>query len=380
MNIEAVRQLFPITRNWNYQNHAFVSPLPAPVREAMNSFHMQRETDGSLFYAKWFEDVERSKDVISSLINSSGDEIAFFTSTSHALSSVAQMIQLKEGDEVLLTDLEFPSNTFPWLNLRQKGIRVNWCRSKNGIVTPTDIEERVSSRTKVISISSVCYYNGFAVDLESIAEMARKHGLTLVVDPMQSLGALRIDVRKLNLDFLACNSYKWLLGPFGIAFLHCRKDWIERLQPPCVGWYSVNDTRSRQIDELELAHTAKRFETGHPNFSGICGLRTAVELLLRVGPEIIEHRVLSLTARIRKALSAHNTIEILSPEGSRSGITLFRVHGKDPDDVVEALRRKRIVVYPQPWKDGRGVKVSPHFYNTEDEVDAFVEAVRTLAK
>jgi cysteine desulfurase/selenocysteine lyase len=380
MKISSVRRLFPIAREWNYQNHAYVSPLPLPVREAMNDFHVQHESNGSIFYPKWFQDVEKSRGVIGKLTNSSSNEIAFFDSTSHALSTVAQMIPLKKGDEVLLTDLEFPSNTFPWLNLRRKGIRINWCRSRNGILNSTDIESMISSRTKVISISSVCYYNGFALDLQSIAEVARKRGLILVVDAMQSLGALRIDVRKIDPDFLTSNSYKWLLGPFGIAFLHCRRDWIKKLQPPCVGWYSVKNIWSRQIQKLEFADTARRFETGHPNFSGICGSRAAAELLLRIGLKTIERRVLGLTERIRKALRAHDNIEVLTPEASKSGITLFRIDGKAPERVVEALLKKRIVVCPQRWRNGHGIKVSPHFYNTEDEVDAFVKAVGVLAK
>ncbi len=367
-----------MTKKWNYLNHAVVSPLPRPVKEAMISFFVQRETDGGLSYVEWFEEVETSRKIIGKLINSPGNQIAFFNNTSHALNSVADMLPLKEGDEIVVTDLEFPSNAFPWVKLHERGIHVNWAKSRNGVLDPADIEKIISDRTRVIAVSHVCYHNGFRVDLEAIAEMARKHDLVLVVDAMQSLGALSIDVRKLDVDFLASNSYKWLMGPFGVALLYCRDDWVTNLRANNVGWYSIKDIWSRQIEGFELADTARRFEMGHPNFAGIRGLKAAVELLMRIGPKKIESRVLDLTNRIREGLSFHG-VEILSPETGISGITLFRIDGKDSRDVVDTLRKNGIVVFPQRWKDGVGVKVSPHFYNTEDEVDALLETVRSIA-
>lgn len=166
MNLSAVRNSLPVTKKWNYLNNAVVSPLPTPVKEAMNGFEIQRESDCGPSYAKWFQDVEVSRDVVSKSFNSSGHEIAFFGSTSHALNSVAQMIPLKRGDEVVLTDLEFPSNTFPWVFFLGSGserywVRIGWCKSLDGTLNPKDIERRIGSRTKVIAISHVCYYNGF---------------------------------------------------------------------------------------------------------------------------------------------------------------------------------------------------------------------------
>ena len=379
MNLSLARQSFPVTRKWNYLNHASVSPLPTYVREAMMSFHEERETDGGLSYAEWFDRVEASRDHIGKLINSPGEQIAFFSSTSHALNSVADMLPLNQGDEVVVTDLEFPSNAFPWVRLQKRGIRVAWARSHKGILNPADVEKTLGDRTRAIAISHVCYYNGFRADLESIAEIGRKHGVAVVVDAMQSIGALQIDVGKLNLDFVASNSYKWLLGPFGVAMLYCRDDWVTKLEAASVGWYSVKDIWSREIEKFELATGARRFEVGHPYFAGILGLDAAVEFLLQIGPERIERRVLSLTRKIREGLGLYDNVRILSPTEGISGITLLKIDGKDPRFVVDALRERGIVVFCQSWKNGIGVKVSPHFYNTEDEVDAFVDAVGSLA-
>jgi len=343
-------------------------------------FHNERETDGGLSYAKWFDRVEASRDHIGKLINSPGQQIAFFSSTSHALNSVADMLPLNQGDEVVVTDLEFPSNAFPWVRLRKRGIRVAWARSHKGVLDPADVEKTVGGRTRAIAISHVCYYNGFRVDLQSIAEIGRKHGLAVVVDAMQSIGALQIGVGKLDVDFLASNSYKWLLGPFGVALLYCRDDWITKLEAASVGWYSVKDIWSRETEKFELATSARRFEVGHPYFAGILGLKAAVELLLEAGPERIERRILSLTRRIREGLGLYDNVRILSPAEGISGITLLKIDGKDSRFVVDALRERGIVVFCQSWKDGIGVKVSPHFYNTQDEIDAFVDAVGSLAR
>jgi len=379
MDVSRIRKLFPVTGKWNYLNHAVVSPLPTPVKEAMNSFYDQRELDGGLSYTEWFEEVEESREVIGRLIGSQGRQIAFFQSTSHALNSVTNALPLKRGDEIVVSDLEFPSNALPWVRLRERGIHINWARSRNGVLGPDDVERVISDKTRVIAISHVCYYNGFKVDLEPISEMAKTQGISLVVDAMQSLGALKIDAKKLNLDFLAANSYKWLLGPFGVALLHCRDDWIPKLRTSSVGWYSVRDIWSRRIEKFELSDTARRLELGHPNFSGIRGLRTSVELLLKMDPDVVERRVLGFTDKIREGLSRYEKVEVLSPREGVSGITLFRIYGKDSAHIVQSLRGKGIVVFSQRWKDGVGVKVSPHFYNTDEEVDAFIESVGSLA-
>jgi selenocysteine lyase/cysteine desulfurase len=380
MDLTEIRKQFPVTKKWNYLNHAVVSPLPTHVLEAVDSFLSLRERDGGLAYTEWFEEIESSRRIIGRLLKTTGKHIAFFQNTSHALNSVADMLSLKKEDEVLVSDLEFPSNTFPWVKLQDRGIKVKWLRSHNGVINPSDVEGILTDHTKVIAISHVCYFNGFRIDIESLSDLASDHNLILVVDAMQSLGALEIDPQKLGIDFLASNSYKWLLGPFGIATLYCREDWIANLKPANVGWYSVKDIWSRELEEFEPADSARRFETGHPNFEGICGLRASAEFLLRIGTNEIEKRVLGLSKKIREGLNSMDKVEVLSPISSTSGITLFRILGNDSTTIVNALKEKGIVVFPQRWRDGIGVKVSPHFYNTEVEVEAFLDAVRSLAK
>jgi selenocysteine lyase/cysteine desulfurase len=378
MNVAQIRKSFPITEKWNYLNHAVVSPLPTYVRDAIVQFLYNRVTDGGISYTEWFKEVESSRSVMGNLLKTSGNNIAFFNNTSHAMNTISDILPLKKDDEILISDLEFPSNTFPWVKQQSKGIGVKWLRSHNGILDISDIKRALTENTKVIAISHVCYYNGYKVDVEALSDLAQERDLILVIDAMQSLGALEIDLHKLNIDFLASNSYKWLLGPFGIATLYCKENWISKLSPNSIGWYSAKDIWSRELEQFIPADTARRFETGHPNFEGIKGIRASVEFMLQIGTRSIEDRVIALNTKIREELGLIKEVEILSPSKDISGITLFRVPRIDSAKVVNILRAKGIVVFSQRWKDGIGVKVSPHFYNTEEEVEEFLKGIKDL--
>ena len=345
---------------------------------SMNDFYDQRNLNGGIEYAKWFEEVEKDRNDIGKLLNSSGRNISFFQNTSHAINSVSNMIPLKKGDEVIISDLEFPSNTFPWIKLREKGIRLRWVHNYKGVINVDDFNKVISEKTKVITISHVCYYNGFRVKIDELSEIANNHNIILVIDSMQSLGALEIDLKKMNIDFLASNSYKWLLGPFGVAMLYTDEKWIEKVSPKDIGWYSVENIWSRDIYEIELAKSSRRFESGHPNFAGIRGLSASAKFIKKVGTKKIEEKILHLTQKIRDGLDLLNGVEIMSPKVNISGITLFRIKGTKSETIVDILRKKGIVVFSQTWKDGVGIKVSPHFYNTDNEIDSFLDIIKSL--
>ena len=378
MKVDAIRKHFSITKRWNYLNHAVVSPLPDFVMKSMNDFYVQRKFNGGLGYVNWFEEIERDRKDIGKVVNSSGRNISFFQNTSHAINSVSNMLPLKKGDEVIVSDLEFPSNTLPWIKLLEKGIRLRWVHNSEGVITVDDIKKVTSEKTKVIAISHVCYYNGFRVKINELSEFTNNHNIILVVDSMQSLGALEINLKTMNVDFLASNSYKWLLGPFGVAMLYTDEKWIEKVSPKDIGWYSVENIWSRDINEVDLAKSSRRFESGHPNFAGIRGLSASANFINKIGICNIEEKILSLTQKIRNGLELLNGIEILSPKANLSGITLFRIKGTKSETLVEKLRKKGIVVFSQRWKDGVGIKVSPHFYNTDNEIDSFLKIIKSL--
>ena len=374
LNENEIRKFFPITKKWNYLNHAVVSPLPLPVIQAMNKFNNERKMNGSMGYRDWFEQIEESKEEMSLLLNCQGKNLAFFQNTSHALNTVSNIIPFKKGDEIITTDLEFPSNTFPWLKLQDKGMKVRWLKSKNGSIDIESIKNGITEKTKVLAISHVCYYNGFRTDLKAVSEIAKDNNTILVVDATQSLGAMEINVKQIEVDFLAANSYKWLLGPFGTTLFYV-KDPIDKFIPKDIGWYSVKDIWSRQIDSYDLVTDARRFEMGHPDFAGILGLQSSINLLLKFGLTAVEDKILEFTRKIRRFLSDYKKVQLISPEERISGITLFTIKDKSSEHVVNSLKDKGIIVFSQKWRDGVGVKISPHFYNSTEEIEAFFNEI-----
>jgi selenocysteine lyase/cysteine desulfurase len=375
MGIRELRKYFPIIEKWNYLNHAVVSPLPSPVINAMNQFYEKRKDFGSIFYKKWFDKVDDSRANIGKILNVSGENLAFFQNTSHAINTVANIIPFEKGDEIAITDLEFPSNTFPWLKLRKQGLKIKWIRNENGIIDPEIIKQGISKETRVLALSHVCYFNGFTCNLKEISEIAKDNDIFLVVDATQSLGALELDLDQLKIDFLAANSYKWLLGPFGITLLYIREP-FDRFTPKDVGWFSIKDKWSREIDKYTFADDARRFELGHPDFAKIQGLNKSVNMLRDFGLSQVEQRILDFTKRIRNYLHELDNITVISPLEVTSGITLFKIKNKTSIDAVDHLKNKGIIVYPQKWRNGIGIKVSPHFYNTKEEVDSFLNEIK----
>jgi selenocysteine lyase/cysteine desulfurase len=226
-----------------------------------------------------------------------------------------------------------------------------------------------------VAISHVEYVNGFRHDLRAISEIAHKHGAYLIVDAIQSAGAMQIDVKRDNVDFLASACYKWLLGPTGAGYLYVRRELIEKLEPPFVGWASVEPEVFETIDfwdiwSLKLPTRASRFEIGSPSYMSFIGATEALKILLDFGIGNIEKRILKLTDHLIRGLKDLG-LRLQTPEEAqcRSGIALTKTD--KPRELAEDLRKKGIIASAR----AHGLRVSPHFYNTEEEVDRLVEEV-----
>jgi selenocysteine lyase/cysteine desulfurase len=212
--------------------------------------------------------------------------------------------------------------------------------------------------------------------LRALSEIAHKHGAYLIVDAIQSAGAIPIDVKRDDVDFLATACYKWLLSPPGAGYLYVKEELIEKFEPPFVGWASVKPEVFETIDfwdiwSLRLSETASRFEVGSPGFISLMGAAEALKMLLNFDTKNIEERILKLTGHVIEAIK-NLGLEIFTPEEKkyRSGIVLFKIH--KPQELVTKLRQKGIVVSAR----AHGIRVSPHFYNTEDEIERLIEEVK----
>ena len=371
-SLERIRENFPIVRNKIFLNHAAHSPLPKPVADAIIRYVKEASE-------QWVSEInfEEAKGLFAKLINAKRkEEVAFIPNTSTGLNIVANMLEYNENSNIVTTDLEFPSVVYPWLK-RKLNVKVRYVKNSSGKILPEAVEAAVDENTVAIVVSHVEYANGFRNDLKALAEIAHKNGAYLIVDAIQSAGALTIDVVKDNVDFLCTACYKWMLGPSGIGFLYVREELIENFEPPFVGWASVKPEVFETADfwniwSLEFSETASRFEVGGPSIIGIVGAIEALKLLLNFGIENIERRIFELTDYLIERIKEQGwQLQTSEEKRWRSGIVNFLID--KPQEIVTRLAEKGIIVSART----NGIRVSPHFYNTKEEIDKLVEECKT---
>ncbi len=372
---ESYRCEFPVTEKYIFLDHAGVAPLSLRVKTAVEKFLAESTQGGSFHYPAWVQQVELIRRACARLVNAEADEIAFVKNTSHGLSIVAQGLDWRPGDNVLVYEKEFPSNFYPWLNLRKKGVEVRIIPSRDGGIVMQDIELLMDARTRLLAISSVQFSNGFRVDLKKAGVLCREKQVFFCVDAIQGLGLIPMDVRDCHIDFLSADGHKWLLGPEGIGIFYCRKALAGQLSPPLIGWKSVRNEFEFDSPEFLLKNTALRFEEGSMNLMGIFGLGAALDLLFEIGIEPIERHVLDLGDLIFQEAEKRG-YRVLSPRArhERGGNITFEGNF-DPAKMRDALWEKWIMVNAR----GGGIRVSPHFYNTGEEIIALFTMMDRLA-
>jgi selenocysteine lyase/cysteine desulfurase len=371
MNWNELRTHFPITQEYVFLNHAAVSPLPDMSIKAVCDYVQSAGAQGSEAIPRWVKVQENVRRNLAQLIGARPNEIAFVDSTSEGISIVANGLNWKEGDNVVIPDVEFPSNVYPWLNLERRGVKVHWWRAVNGRLSLDDLRKLLDSRTRLVSVSAVQYGNGFRVDLSGLSGMLKKKNVLLCVDSIQQVGAIPLDAKALGVDFLAADGHKWLLSMEGLGFFFCDENLLDRLYPATVGWKSVVDALEFHRIDFTLRPDAARFEPGSLNTAGIYGLAASVELLSGIGIALIFKKICSLIDELAEGLVGRG-LRILSwlGEKERSGILVFTTGEKDKE-VYEHLRRNKIITSLR----GGGIRLSPHFYNNEEDVRRFFEVL-----
>ncbi len=370
-NVEKIREQFPITKNKVFLNHAAQSPLPKLVADAVRKCAEEFSNFGTTSI-KWNGG---GKPFFAKLIGAKPEEIALVENTSTGLNIAANVLRYPPGSKIVTTDLEYPSVVYPWLR-KSLGVKVHYVKNVDGKILLEDVEKAVDDKTVAVAVSHVEYVNGFHHDLRALSEIAHKHGAYLIVDAIQSAGAMQIDVKRDNVDFLTTACYKWLLSPPGAGYLYVKEELIEKFEPPFVGWASVKQEVFETIDfwdiwNLKLSETASRFEVGSPSFISLAGAVEALKMLLNIGIENVERRILKLTDHLIEAVK-NLGLKLQTPEEMpyRSGIVNFKID--KPQEVAEKLSHKGIIISAR----AHGLRVSPHFYNTETEIDKLIEEIK----
>jgi selenocysteine lyase/cysteine desulfurase len=302
--------------------------------------------------------------VLAWLINAAPEEIAFVQNTGLGLNIIANALPLKAGDNVIFCDMEFPTNVYPWVNLRRKGVEERCIPNDQGGLTVNALEKYADGHTRVVAVSSVEFLTGFKSDLQALGTWCKEHGAYFVVDAIQSLGAAPLDVRACQIDFLACGGPKWLMGPPGLGFLYCRHELLDELAPPFAGCISVVGWEDWRDYDLTFLPDAHRFEIGTPNMIGQVGLLAAVRFLMEAGIPAIERWTLHLTDLLIEDLQQRGYgIASNLARKRRSAIVSFRVPG-DVDAAFQKLTDAKVIIS----KREQYIRVSPHCYNTEEEI------------
>ena len=360
-------------------NHAGVSPLPADVAQAIRDYadHAQRS---GYFGSTWADDMADFRQVAAELIGArSADEIAFVPNTATGVSVAAGSLNWRDGDRILVTDAEYPSNRHFYNAMQQRGVELDIVRQRpDGRIPTEDLLSAVTQRTRLVGISQVQWGTGFRTNLRPIADAVHAVGGLISVDAIQSIGAMPVNVCDDDVDFLAAGGHKWMLGPTGSGILYIREELIDGLLPPILGANSMDGGLADGNATLNLSPTASRFEPGATPTATMLGLRAAMRHLLRVGPDNIWQRLQAVTDHLSAALTDIGC-SIFSPWGAseRSGIVIF-----DPppelsereslDETWERLQESGIVTAVRFDR----LRASPHFYTPESDIERLVAALK----
>jgi len=375
-NEEWRRHEFPVTRQKNFLAHAAVCPLPRRVAEAIRQ-HAEAATLDDQETAFNHTQIKETREVLARLIGAEMSEVALVGPTSLALSYVAGGLSFRRAANVLVYYDDYPSNVYPWMALAEKGVEVRLINIKElGRIREVDVIGQVDENTALVALASCHFISGWRIDYEGIGRALREQGILFCVDAIQTLGAFPMNVA--HVDFLAADAHKWLLGPCAAGLLYVRKAVQDLLEPVVLGWHNVRCPNFVAQDRIVHPPDARRYEAGSLNLPGYAGLKAAAELLLEVGVENIAAELLRKTNRLVPELKARgwDVLGAGMSEKHRSGIISFRRDDVDLAAVHAKLAAGNIVVSFRTDRAGRNfLRFSPHFYNTDAELDQALVAL-----
>ncbi len=357
-----------------YLNHSLRGPLPTRTAARLEELVADLRDDGAAALARWRPEAERARENVARLLGTSVDSVAFLRNASEAISAVANGIAWAPGDRVIVSDLEYPANVYPWMNLAGAGVEVVVVPSRDGRVELDDLDVELRRGARVLATSAVTFTTGFRIDLDTLGARCADTGTVLVVDAVQALGSVAMDVTRSRVPVVVGDGRKWLLGTDGVGILAIDPATAGELRVPTVGALSVQNASDYLDYDLTLRSDARRYESGALNTPGTVALAESTALLLEAGADRIEARILELTDHLVGRLQEAGAT-LRSPRerpGERSGIVACAIAPED----VPALRHRLAADRIQCRLDDTGLLcASPHFYNVEAELDRLVAAI-----
>lgn len=367
---------FPQIEGLRYLNHAAVAPWPRRATEAVTAFAQQNMTLGARDYPQWLEVETRLRNRLARLLNApTSADIALVKNTSEALSFVAFGLDWRAGDQIVISDEEFPSNRVVWEALQPKGVEVVQVSLR------TDDPEAAllaacGPNVRLMAISAVQYGSGLRLDLQRLGEGCEQREVLLCIDAIQQLGALPFDVQRYRCAFTMADGHKWLLGPEGLGVFYCRSDLRTTLKLHEYGWHMLEHAGDYDRTDWQPAGSARRFECGSPNMLGAMALEASLSLLEEVGMLQVGQALAERIDHLHRELSAMTGVEVLSPgdPSRRAGIATFKVAGWENQALFQCLKAEQIVCALR----GGGIRLSPHFYTRPEVIEQTLAVVRNL--
>ncbi|MDB6038641.1 MAG: Aminotransferase class [Verrucomicrobiales bacterium] len=367
---------FPVAARSAYFAHAGVCPLPRRVAAAMTEY-LQRGTERDQEAAASLAMVQETKSVAAKLLRATPEEIALVGPTSLALSFIAGGLRFRKHDNILVYHDDYPSNVYPWMKLADRGVQVRLLNARSlGQIRAVDVIGQVDEQTRVVALASCHYIAGFKLEIDKIGKALRERGILFALDAIQTLGAFPTTVE--YVDFLAADSHKWMLGPCAAGILYVRKEVQEKLQPIVQGWHNLRSPDFVAQEELEFKSDARRYEAGTHNFVGMFGMKAAMEMLLELG---IDNIAAELTRKRKWLLPAlqekgYTVLYAHAPAENQGGITTFFKSGANMAEIHATLEAANIATSLRTDRTGQKyIRLSPHFYNTDAELQKLIDAV-----
>ena len=365
------RKEFPFTEKVTFLNHASFGPIPLralkKTLEYYDALTLKKVVDMDKLT---FEMMDKIRIYLAKMIKTKPSEVGLIPNTSYGLNIVTNGLDWKSGDKVLLSNMEFPANVYPWLNLKKKGVKIKFIKSQNGFFDMDNLLKAIDSKCKVLAISYVQFFNGFKNDLETIGKICEEKDIFFVVDGIQGVGCLDLDVKKCKIDFLACGGQKWLLSSLGTGFFYLSDNVKMKIDPAFFGWMSV-DWKLNFSDLLKYNlppfPSSRKFEIGTYPFSTLWTMCSSLELLSEIGTKAVENQILKLLDLLGDYLkdSSYQITSSLDPL-HRSGILSFS--GKNCLKLHQTLTQKKILT---SFREN-SIRVSPHFYNSPEDIEKLI--------
>lgn len=369
MNLSEVRALFPhIAENKIYFNHASNGPVHNRIKERLIEYLEERNNKMIVNHDKSLAASKSAKEKLSDLLGTKPGRIAWAENVSNAISGIVQGLKWKSGDRIILNDLEFPSNVYPFLNLKSEGVEIDFVKSKDGKVLTEDYEKLITPKTKLISVSHVQFLSGYRIDVKKLGEICKSKGMLFFVDGIQGAGVVNINVEESDIDLYTGGSHKWFMGLEGTGHFYISQKLQEMVHQKSVGWTSVVDAWNLLDYNLTLRENADRYQNGTLNTIGITAFDESLNLYKELGMENIEKNVLANTEYFINKLKEDGIKTVLENVSQKDIAGIVTIKPENAKRLFINLERKNIF---SSLREGM-IRFSPHFYNTKDEIDFVV--------